>query len=125
MLFLMILFNCASRQTTFYFTTVLSTSIFFDTFIKLAFMDGRPFMWSSKIYPYVCDLEFGTPSTEAMNAVAMTFTTALFLYEKLKEQDSDLLDTQKILVALGVIVTLFFIIVFCLQGVYNGINSVD
>jgi hypothetical protein len=55
----------------------------------------------------------------------MTFTTTLFLYEKLKEQDSDLLDTQKILVALGVIVTLFFIIVFCLQGVYNGINSVD
>lgn len=53
-------------------------------------------MWSSKIFPFICELEFGNPSNEAMNCVAFTFAAGLYLYEKLKEQDEDISDKQKI-----------------------------
>ena len=85
MIFLMILFNFASRQTAFYFTAILSLGIFLNSFMKFCFQDGRPFMWSSKIFPYACELEFGNPGTEAMNVIAFTFSAGLHCFEKLKQ----------------------------------------
>lgn len=89
---MMILFNIVSRQAAIYFTFVLSMNVFVDTLMKLTFQDGRPFMWSSGIFPFICELEFGNPATEAMNSVAFTFVFGLYLYEKLKEQDDELSD---------------------------------
>ena len=81
----MIMFNFASRQTAFYFTWVLSLGVFLETFMKLSFKDGRPFMFQDKVFPFVCELEFGNPAGEAMNCVAFTFSIGLYLYEKLKD----------------------------------------
>jgi PAP2 superfamily len=104
---------------------VLSTGIFIETLMKLTFQDGRPFMWSSGIFPFICELEFGNPSNEAMNSVAFTFAIGLYLYEKLNESDDEISDMQKILIAFGIMVSLTMIILFCLQGIYNGNNSID
>lgn len=60
--------------------------------MKLTFQDGRPFMWSSGIFPFICELEFGNPCNEAMNSVAFTFAIGLYLYEKMKDQDYELSD---------------------------------
>jgi len=79
----MLLFNFASRQTAFYFTSIISLNIFAGAFMKLWFRDGRPFMWVTSIFPYVCELEFGNPGSEIMNAVAITFSIALFVKDKI------------------------------------------
>jgi hypothetical protein len=42
-------------------------------------------MMASKVFPFVCELEFGNPSDEAMNSVALIFSFGLFYYEKLKD----------------------------------------
>jgi hypothetical protein len=124
-IFLMILFNFLSRQASFYFAFVLAMGIFIDTLMKLTFQDGRPFMWASAIFPFICELEFGNPSNEAMNSVAFTFAIGLYLFEKMKDQDEELTDKQKIFLAVGVMLSLTLIILFCLQGIYNGNNSID
>lgn len=123
--FMMILFNVLSRQAAFYFTFVLSMSVFVETLMKLTFQDGRPFMWSSGIIPFICELEFGNPANEAMNSVVFTFAIGFFLYERMKEQDDELSDMQKIMLAGGVMTSLTMIILFCLEGIYNGNNSID
>ena len=53
--------------------------------MKLAFQDSRPYMLTQDIFPYICELEFGNPSDEAMNCVAFTFAIGLYFYEKMKE----------------------------------------
>ena len=124
-IFVMLLFNFVSRQTSFYFAFVLCANVFTETFMKLAFQDGRPFMQTSKIFPFVCELEFGNPAVEAMNCVAFAFALGFFAYERLKEQDEELSDKQKVSIALGILMSLIMIILFCLQGIYNGTNSID
>ena len=52
--------------------------------MKFAFEDGRPFMNSSRVFPFVCELEFGNPSDETMNFTTMVIAGALFYYETLK-----------------------------------------
>jgi hypothetical protein len=88
--------------------------VFMETLMKLAFQDGRPFMFTSKIFPFVCELEFGNPCDEAMNCVAFTFAVGLYMYEKFKEQDDELSDKQKVSIALGILLSLVMIILFCL-----------
>ena len=41
-------------------------------------------MFTSKVFPFVCELEFGSPSEEIMNFTTMALTSGLFYYEKLK-----------------------------------------
>ena len=122
---LMVLFNFASRQTAFYFTAVISLGIFVTAFTKLSFKDGRPFMWVTSIFPYICELEFGNPATETMNAVAITFSTGLFLKNKLSNSDEYLSLCQKLGVCLAVIFGIIFVMTYSLQGIYNGTNSID
>lgn len=99
--------------------------LFTATFMKLTFQDGRPFMFSSRVFPYVCELEFGNPSVVVLNCVAFIFSNGLNLYEKLKNQDEDLSDKQKIGAAIGIVGSLVAIIVASLQGIYNGTNTID
>ncbi len=82
-------------------------------------------MFTSKVFPYVCELEFGNPSEEIMNFTTMSVTFGLYYYEKLKTQDDDISDKQKIGIGLSVVITLLGIILFSLQGIYNGSNSID
>ncbi len=85
-LFLIILFNFTSRQTAFYFSFVFSVNMVLSTFNKFALEDGRPFMYTSRIFPYVCELEFGNPSDETMNFTTIIFAAALHYYDSLKKQ---------------------------------------
>ena len=82
-------------------------------------------MFTSKIFPFICELEFGNPCNEAMNSVAFTFAIGLYAYEKLKEQEEDLTDKQKVAISLSIVASLTMIIMFCLQGIYNGTNTID
>ena len=82
-------------------------------------------MFTSKIFPFICELEFGNPCDEAMNCVAFTFTIGFYVYEKLKEQDEELSDKQKLGIAMSILFSLTAIILFCLQGIYNGTNTID
>ena len=58
--------------------------------MKFAFEDGRPFMLTSKVFPFVCELEFGNPCDEVMNFVTMAASFGLYYYEHLKLQENDL-----------------------------------
>ena len=84
LVFLMILFNLLSRQTSFYLAFVLSFGLFLCAFLKLAFQSGRPFMTSQKIFPYVCQLSFGNPSAESMNITAFFIVLSLYTYHKIQ-----------------------------------------
>jgi hypothetical protein len=78
------MFNFWSRQTAFYFTFVMSVSLAVCTYMKFAFEDGRPYMYTSRVFPFVCELEFGNPSDETMNFTVMIFAGGLYYYERLK-----------------------------------------
>lgn len=125
MITLMILFNMLSRQTSFYISFVMSFSMLINTMMKLGFQDAKPFMLTRSIYPFVCELEFGNPCDETMYFVTFIFAFGLYYYEKLKEQDEDTTDRQKIYLALGLLLSFMGIILFSLQGIYNGTNSID
>jgi len=84
MLLMMFLFNVLSRQTAFYFSFVFSFSLFLNTSMKLAFQDAKPFMLTRSIYPFVCELEFGSPCDETMHFVSMILALGFYYYEKLK-----------------------------------------
>jgi hypothetical protein len=53
--------------------------------MKLAFEDGRPFMYTNKIYPYVCEVQFGNPSDELVNFTSLSFAGAFYLIKKSQE----------------------------------------
>ena len=93
--------------------------------MKYQIQDGRPYMFTSKVFPFVCELEFGNPSDEIMNFATMSLAIGLYYYEKLKTQDDDISDKQKIGIGLSVVFTLLGIILFSLQGIYNGANTID
>ncbi len=93
--------------------------------MKLWFRDGRPFMWVTSIFPYICELEFGNPAFETMNAVAITFATGFFVKDRLKNQEHDITLLQKLGVCLGFFLGSVIIIIFSMQGIYNGTNSID
>jgi hypothetical protein len=80
-----VLFNFLSRQAAFYFTFVFSVNLAINTYMKLAFEDGRPFMFTSRVFPFVCELEFGNPSDETMNFMTMVGAFGLYYYDKLKD----------------------------------------
>ena len=82
-------------------------------------------MYTSKVFPFVCELEFGNPSDEIMNFTMMSLTLGLYYYEKMKTQDDDLSNKQKVGISLSVVITLLGIILFSLQGIYNGANTID
>ena len=82
-------------------------------------------MLTRSIYPFVCELEFGTPCDESMYSVTLIFAFGFYYYEKLKEQDEETSDRQKIGIAAGIILSFLAIILFSLQGIYNGSNSID
>ena len=63
-----------------------------STYMKFGFEDGRPFMYTSRIFPFVCELEFGNPSDETMNFTTMIFAAGFYYYEQLKKQENDLTD---------------------------------
>lgn len=71
-------------------------------------------MWTGRIFPYICELEFGSPSNEAMNCVSFTIASGLFLYEKMQAQEQEVTDKQKIGIAIGIVNSLVQIILFCL-----------
>jgi hypothetical protein len=82
--------------------------------MKFAFEDGRPFMYSSRVFPFVCELEFGNPSDETMNFTTMVIAGALFYYESLKTESGELTDAQKIGIGVSILLSLLGIILFCL-----------
>lgn len=84
LLILMALFNLVSRQAAFYFTFVMSFSLLLNAVMKFVFQNGRPFMYSSRVFPFICELEFGNPADEAMNSVSLIFAGGLYYYEVLK-----------------------------------------
>lgn len=114
MLVLIFIFNLSSRQTAFYFAYVFGTSLTMNTFMKLSFEDGRPFMYTSKVFPFVCELEFGNPCDETMNFTAMILAWGLWYYEKLKRQDDDLTDCQRFGIGISVLLSILGIILFSL-----------
>ena len=93
--------------------------------MKLAFQDAKPFMLTRSIYPFVCELEFGSPCDESMYSVAMIFASGLYYYEKLKNQYEDVTESQKLYVGIASLLSFLGIILFSLQGIYNGSNSID
>lgn len=125
MIFQMMLFNLASRHTSFYFNFLLSLCIFVSSLLKLIFQDGRPFMFSYKIFPFICELSFGNPSEVMMNAVSFTTAAALHIITNLRNQKNEISDKQKLILAGGVVLTLTMLILFSLEGLYNGTHTLD
>lgn len=82
-------------------------------------------MWVTSIFPYICELEFGNPATETMNAVAITFSAGLFLKARLSHAEEDLSLCQKLGMCLGVVFGIAIVMIYSLQGIYNGTNSID
>ncbi|CDW89873.1 pap2 superfamily phosphatase [Stylonychia lemnae] len=121
----MLFFNFFSRQTSFYLSLVISQCVFVETFLKLVLRAGRPYMKTSKIFPFVCELSFGNPSGESMMAVAFVIVVGLYVINKLKDQQDDLTDRQKVSLAITIIFSIMMIILFSIQGSYNGNNTID
>jgi hypothetical protein len=119
------MFNLLSRQAAFYFAFVFSLNIAVNTYMKFAFEDGRPFMFTSRVFPFVCELEFGNPCDEVMNFVTMVTAFGLYYYEQLKVQDDEFSSCQKFGIGISALFSLLGLILFSLQGVYNGANSID
>lgn len=88
----MIAFNIVSRQTAFYLTFMISLNVAISIGLKLIFRDGRPFMESKQILPYICQLSYGNPCTESMIGTSFFVTMGLYTVEKLKKQDDELSD---------------------------------
>eukprot|EP00347_Sterkiella_histriomuscorum_P008639 403344328 len=121
----MLFFNLYSRQTSFYFAFVISFCVYVECFLKLVLRAGRPFMKSLKIFPFVCELSFGNPSGEAMMSIAFLITLALYISSRLKEQTEEMTRNQQISIGVASLFSIMMIILFCLQGSYNGNNTID
>lgn len=122
---LMIQFNLASRQTAFYFTFVISLCIFVEAFFKMVLKAGRPFMKSTKIFPYVCELSFSNPCGETMMSTAFIFAGWMLYLHKLKRQDTLLTDLEKFLITISCVFSILMIILFSLNGLFTGNNTID
>lgn len=58
--------------------------------MKLVLRAGRPYMKTTKIFPFVCELSFGNPSGEAMMGIAFILSIGLYIFVKIREQTEDL-----------------------------------
>jgi membrane-associated phospholipid phosphatase len=81
----MVMFNLMSRQTSFYFASVISLCVFVEANFQLLIRQGRPYMMNRSIYPFICELSFGNPSGEALMSTAFFLAVALYYLQRLRD----------------------------------------
>ena len=82
-------------------------------------------MSSNKIFPYICELSFGSPSHEAMNGIAFFIGMSLYTYEMFDKQETEVTPKQKTWCFLLSMIAMVLLFLFCVQGIFTGSNSFE
>lgn len=113
-LFMFLFFLCTDSLIAFKSSILTCFGIYFMTFLKLLYKDGRPFWLSGPITGYLCSFDFGGPGYH------LFILTFFWIYNIVMQCMKYSEKVNKPLVGISFFVLLCFSAAICFSGLYTG-----
>ncbi len=116
-LLVILIFNYSNIFAAFSFIFLDSIAVFLNGTLKLLYNQPRPFWRNEKFLPCFCSINFGAPSTTALDQ----FLLFVVLYKSLTYRKDT---TKKMKICVGIF-CLFFLISICLARILQSAHSIN